>query len=160
MKDVDRSLTDHRSVQVDIDIKIPPRNLTFSPGLDSFRRYGLDRDVNWKNFVFSSDSAEYSQLSAEDHYQAIVSKLSYGCDLLGLRQRDSLPPRRIPRFQISTRAKNLIKFKNEIHYRWKTERSELGRLIFEQASVSQIQRQQECIDRWRVFYNRTRNKAS
>ena len=83
--------------------------MTFSPGLDSFRRYGLDRDVNWKNFVFSSDSAEYSQLSAEDHYQAIVSKLSYGSDLLGLRQCDYLPPRRIPRFQISNRAKNLIK---------------------------------------------------
>merc|ERR1712071_64605 len=109
---------------------------------------------------FPSDSAIHSQLSAEDHYQAIVNALVYGCDLLGLRQRDHLPPRRIPRFKISSRAKNLIKFRNEIHYRWKTERSELGRLISEQASVSQIQQQQDIIDKWRIFYNRTRNKAS
>ena len=35
-----------------------------------------------------------------------------------------------------------------------------GRLIFEQASVSQIQQQQEIIEKWRIFYNRTRNKAT
>ena len=95
--------------------------MTFSQGLDVYRRYHLDRFVNWENLEFPSDSAEYSHLSAEDHHQAIVKAVIYGCDQLGLRQRDHLPPRRIPRFMISDRAKNLIKFKNEIHFRWKTE---------------------------------------
>ena len=163
-KVADNNISDHRIIHGSMDANIPPRTVALPVKVDRFRRYFPKRGVDWPNFILDFDRQFYSSRSTDEYYDALVKSIINGCEQAGIIHCDFLPPRRVPRFNISRETKQCIRFRDQLRYKWKCARDTLNMLCygrdhepgFPECTI-EIQCQTELVEKCRADFCRVRN---
>ena len=124
-----RSISDHRIVHFNIDIAIPSRKITLSPKLDKKKRYFPEGGVDWAKFDFQFDEAYYSKMTDDAYYSGLVKSMIEGCNKARIVQKDRLKPKKVFRFNLSRQCRNLIKFRDQVHFKWNCSNKVLQAII-------------------------------
>ena len=132
----DIKLTDHKLVKLVYNIPSPSVTLRIPRTLDPNRRYLPRGGVDWSSIICTFDPEIYKLSNVDEYYKALVDNILATCNLHDIKQRKSLPPKKIFRFTMSMETR-IAKQEFNLASKYKSEcKKYLNNLMEAHAEVS------------------------
>ena len=97
----DIKLTDHKLVKLVYNIPSPPVSLRIPRTPDPNRRYLPRGGIDWSSIICTFDPEMYKLSNVDEYYKGLVDNIKATCNINDIKQRKSLPPKKIFRFTMS-----------------------------------------------------------
>ena len=113
---VESIIADHCLVECYLSALIPPVKLKIPQVLDPHRRYFPRNQIDWNNVSCSFKYEEYEKLDVEFYYEKLKDCMIFDCERNDITFRKKLAPRRVFRFNMSEKCRDLKKRSKHAKY--------------------------------------------
>jgi len=97
----DIKLTDHKLVKLVYNVPSPPVSIKIPRTPDPNRRYLPRGGIDWSSIMCTFNPELYKLSNVDEYYKGLTDNIKAVCNLNDIKQRKTLPPKKIFRFTMS-----------------------------------------------------------